>query len=74
MKAFINLLESFDAVVDYFSADQKVRTGDSGAAGASFAGNSSELSTSYSHVVVENLMESVCLWCVKVDEFLGSNP
>ena len=45
MKAFINLLESSDAVVDYFSADQKVRTGDFGAAGASFVGNSSELST-----------------------------
>jgi hypothetical protein len=45
MKPFINLLESSDAVVDYFSADQKVRTGDSSAAGASLAGNSSELST-----------------------------
>jgi hypothetical protein len=61
-------------MVDYFSTDQKMQIGYSGEGGASLAGNSSELSTGQSHGVVEKLVESVCVWCVKVDESLGSNP
>ena len=70
---FINLPETFDPMVDYFSIDQNVWTGYPGERGASLAGNSSELSTGQSHVVVENLVESVCSWCVNVDKFMGSN-
>jgi hypothetical protein len=45
IKPFINLPETFDAMVDYFSIDQNLRAGGSVAAEASLAGNSSELST-----------------------------